>query len=435
VATRKITFAGNVEKRRRLRRLRILAIALLTLAIFGMLVSAHFGGRGFWEWSLAFCEAAAVGALADWFAVAALFRRPLGLPIPHTDVLARRKTEIGEGLADFVSGNFLQPVQLAAKLREQDFVRRFAQSMAQQDEAGRVAGLVRRYALDLIDALSGSQLETAIGMLLRTALERLDASRLTGNWLDLLTRDNRHHEALNEFLRWLADLLGEVDVQDRIFRSIADGIENQSDWWRTLNKVGLADLISGEITKSLPMMVENLQESLRDPTHSNRAAFDDWLNGAIKRLKNDPQTQDWLNERIRSFTDSPGFRAWLVEVGRDARGWLHDDLAREDSMLAYWLATGLRNFAQRLQSDSALREEMESRLEALAISLAPGVDDFIHKHIRQTVDKWRERDLIAALELEVGPDLQYIRFNGTLVGGLIGLMLHALVVFVLPLLA
>ena len=96
-------------KQRRLRRLRVIALALLALAVVGMLISAYFGGGGFWAWSLAFFEAAAVGALADWFAVTALFRRPLGLPIPHTDVLARRKREIGDGLADFVSEHFLQP--------------------------------------------------------------------------------------------------------------------------------------------------------------------------------------------------------------------------------------------------------------------------------------------------------------------------------------
>lgn len=428
-----LTGNGDGAKRRRLRRLRMMALALLVLALSGLLLSARFGGTGIWGWTLAFCEAAVVGALADWFAVAALFRRPLGLPIPHTDVLARRKAEVGEGLADFISEHFLQPAQFAAKLREQDLVRRFAVRMAQEDEAKHVAGVMRRYALDLFDALSGPQLESAIAALLGTALERLDVSRLTGNWLDLLTRNNRHHDALNEFLRWLADLLAETSVQDRIFRTISEGIEKQSPWWQALNKVGLADLVSGEITKSLPAMVESLQASLRDPEHSNRAAFDKWLSNTVKRLQNDQATQEWLNQRIRTFTGTPEFREWLSGIGHDARGWLRADLVREDSILTGWVAGGLRSFAQRIQSDAALCDEMESRIEGLAIVLAPGVDTFIHKHIRQTVEQWRARDLIAALELEVGPDLQFVRFNGTLVGGLIGLLLHALVIFALPL--
>lgn len=422
------------DKRRRLRRLRIMALILLVLAVAGMLLSAYFGGGGFWAWSMAFCEAAAVGALADWFAVAALFRRPLGLPIPHTDVLARRKREIGDGLADFVSEHFLQPAQLAPKLREQDFVRRFAAHLAQPDEARRVAAQARRHILGLFDALSGSQLESVIAEVLRAALERFDVSRVTGNWLELLTRNDRHHEALDGFLQWLADVLGEADIQERIFRSVVDGIEHQSGWWRALNKVGVADLVSGEITKSLPAMIASLQASLRDPAHPNRAAFDGWLSNAAARLQHDPQTQAWLDERIRRFTDAPEFRDYLAGVGHDVRGWLRADLAREDSVLARWLARGLSGFARRLQTDPALCAELENRIERLAVVLAPAADEFIHKHIRQTVQNWDERELIAALELEVGPDLQYIRFNGTLVGGLIGLLLHALVVFALPLL-
>ncbi|APZ44691.1 hypothetical protein BW247_11695 [Acidihalobacter ferrooxydans] len=420
------------NKRRRLRRLRIGALLLLGLAVAGMLVSAAFGGTGAWAWSMAFCEAAAVGALADWFAVTALFRRPLGLPIPHTDVLARRKAQIGDGLAGFVSDHFLRPELLAAKLREQDFVRRFAARMSQPEDARRVAGRVRGYALELFDTVVGSQLEALIAGVLRRALERLDVSRLSGNWLDLLTRDDRHHAALDEFLLWLADLLGDEAVQDRIFRSIVVGIENKSGWWKALNTVGLADLVSGEITRSLPAMIASLQDSLRDPAHPNRAAFDAWLSDAIERLQHDPLTQAWLNERVRGFTDSAEFRTYLTGVGRDARDWLRADLAREDSVLAGWLATGLTGFAVRLQADAALREELEGQIERLAVALAPAVDGFIHRHIRQTVRKWDERDLIAELELEIGSDLQYIRFNGTLVGGLIGLLLHALVVFVPP---
>lgn len=426
--------SGLEAERGRLRRLRLVALALLLLAIAGMLISAHFGGSGPWGWSLAFCEAAAVGALADWFAVTALFRRPLGLPIPHTDVLAKRKQEIGNGLADFVSEHFLQPTQLALKLREQAFVLRFADHLVQPSAARRVADHARSYALGFYDALSGTKLESMIAEMLRTGLERLDFGRMTGNWLDLLTRDGRHHEVLDEFLQWLAEWLDDEDIKDRIFRNIVAGIENKSGWWRALNKVGLADLISGEITDSLPAMIESLQDSLRDPAHPNREAFDEWLTGAIDRLQKDPETQAWLNERIRTFTAAPEFHDYLGGIGRDVRGWLRADLEREDSMLAAWLANGLSGLARRLQTDRELREDLDGLIERLAIVLAPSVDDFIHKHIRETVRNWNERDLISTLELKLGPDLQFIRFNGTLAGGLIGLFLHALLVFTLPLL-
>lgn len=418
------------RKKSRLRRLRLTALGLLAAAVTGMLVSAAFGGIGGWAWSMAFCEAAAVGALADWFAVSALFRRPLGLPIPHTDVLARRKHEIGAGLADFVSENFLQPEQLAAKLREQALVRRFALHLSRAENARTVADRTRHYALSLFDALSGSHLEALTAQWLMNALKRVDVARLSGNWLELLTRNGRHHQALDEFLAWLADLLAETKVQERIFESVVEGIENQSGWWRVLNAVGLADLISGEITKSLPQMIETLQESLRNPDHPNRKAFDEWLSHMVERLQQDPQTRAWLNERVQGFMAGEEFQTYLAGVGRDVRAWLRADLASSDSLLAHWLAEMLQAFADRLRHDSALREEMEDQIMRLAIAIAPGVDVFIHRHILQTVENWNERELIAKLELEVGPDLQYIRFNGTLVGGLIGLMLHALVVLV-----
>lgn len=432
------SISGNVDndapKRRRLRRLRLTALGLLLLAVAGLLLSAAFGGVGAWGWSLAFFEAAAVGALADWFAVAALFRHPLGLRIPHTDVLARRKDEIGAGLADFVSEHFLQPEQLAAKLREQAFLSRFAARLAQPEEARRFAGGVRRQALALYDALSGSQLEKLIAELLTRALARLDLSRLSGNWLALLTRNDRHHDLLDEFLRWLADLLGEPAVQDRIYRNVVEGIENKSGWWRALNKARIVDALSGQITEALPQMIENLQESLRDPEHPYRKDFDNWLAVAIYRLQNDPQTQAWLNERVSAFLAGEEFRAWAAVVGQDARRWLRADLEREDSMLASWLAAGLAAVARRIHEDTALRDELERQTQALAVALAPAVDTFLHKHIRQTVSAWDERELVARVELEVGADLQYIRFNGTLIGGCVGLLLHALVVFAVPLL-
>lgn len=419
-------------ERRRLRLLRTMASALLIITIAGILISAYFGDTGGWAWFMAFCKAAAIGALADWFAVTAMFRRPLGLPIPHSDVLARRKQDIGNGLAEFISRHFLQPDQLAQKLHEQAFITRFTEKMEMPGAANHMAHRICFYASTLFDVLNGSQLEAFIAEMFNSALDRIDTGKLAGNWLDLLTYKERHYEVFDEFLNWLADLLGEEAVKGLIFRNILSSIENKSRWWRALNRIGIADLVSREITKNLPAMIKQLQDDLRDPTHPNRLAFDQWLNNAVDRLKNDVETQIWLQKRLHAFTSSREFRSYLNMVGHDVRGWLNADLRCEDSLLARWIESGIKIITRRIQVDSSLHEELESQIGRLAITLAPAVDNFIHQHIQQTIYHWNERELIATLELAVGPDLQYIRFNGTLVGGLIGLLLHALVVFGLP---
>ncbi|WP_455380127.1 DUF445 family protein, partial [Acidihalobacter prosperus] len=156
---------SNPEKRR-LRYLRTMAFALLIIAVAGILISAYFGNAGGWAWLMAFCKAAAIGALADWFAVTAMFRRPLGLPIPHTDVLAKRKQDIGNGLAEFISTHFLQPDQLIQKLHDQAFIARFIENMEKPGEAHRIAQQIRFYASALFTALNGSQLEAFIAEVL-----------------------------------------------------------------------------------------------------------------------------------------------------------------------------------------------------------------------------------------------------------------------------
>ena len=414
--------------------MRGIALALLAAAITGLVVSEYFGGEGGWGWLKAFCEAAAVGALADWFAVVALFRHPLGLPIPHTAILPAKKDEIGDHLAAFVQSRFLEPGAITAKLAEFNPAGRLAEWLSDERRTGALVGQGQHLGLGLLEQMDASRLESLMTEAAQITLRQIDMSRMGGQWLGLLTRGRRHQHLLDLLLGWLAERLDDEAIKDKIFQIIVAAIEKESKWARVANRVGLVDLLSGIATDRLPLIIGRLQEIMRDPQHHYRQALETQLQVYVERLQNNPETRAWINERIIRFIESPEFRSFIGAVSQDTKIWLRIDLEQEDSQLGRWALRAIHGFAQRLEQDISLRDEINTLVLTLVRGLAPAMGAFLTTHIAHTVHAWDERRLVEELELSIGCDLQYIRFNGTLVGGIVGLLLHVLVVFGVPLL-
>ncbi len=410
-----------------LRRMKRWALALLLLMLAGFVLSHVMGGQGGWAWLRAFCEAATVGALADWFAVVALFRRPLGLPIPHTAIIPNSKDRIGDNLAAFVRDHFLDPDSLLERLRVFNPAGRLARWLAQPAQARALAQETRQLAVQAIDLLDEQAVRGAIRQFLDDAMQRWDAARTAGDVLALLTRDGRHQDLLNAALERLAGYLGQEDVKARASALLLRFA--RKEWPRiiaTVDLVASVDNMAGNLADRLARaLIDELREVLGQPDHPVRRDYEAWVMAYIERLRADPEVGETVQALKARWLADPQVQRYVQQLWQDVQGLLRRDLEREDSVLARHLETALGSLAQRLRRDERLRAALNAHILGAARRLSGRLRHGVTAHISRTVKQWDERHLVQELELAVGRDLQYVRFNGTLVGGLIGLTLHA----------
>jgi uncharacterized membrane-anchored protein YjiN (DUF445 family) len=274
-----------------LRRMQAIAMALLLAAVVGLMVSEFMGAQGIWAWGKAFCEAAAVGAIADWFAVVALFRRPLGLPIPHTAIIPQNKARIAESLAVFVRDHFLDSKALLEKMTAVDPAGRLAQWLTEPERVQGWVEATRQWGLHALDWLDDKRLQQAFKDLAVDALQRWDAAQTSGQLLAVLTRDGRHQELLDATLDKVADYLGQDDVRKRVSERMVK--HARMEWPAMIGVVNaikpidaIADSLADKLAQAL---MTELREVLRQPDHPVRLAYGEKDEDYITRLLNDPE--------------------------------------------------------------------------------------------------------------------------------------------------
>jgi uncharacterized membrane-anchored protein YjiN (DUF445 family) len=425
------TLASDV-RRTQLRRMKIAALALLVAMVCGFITSHVMGGQGAWAWVRAFCEAATVGALADWFAVVALFRRPMGLPIPHTAIIPSNKDRIGDNLAVFVRDHFLDPDTLMEKLRVFDPAARLSRWLVRPKQAHALSDGARRVALQTLDMLDEQAVRGVIQEFVVKNLRRWDAAGTVGEILGLLTRDGRHQELLDAAMERLGGYLGEDDVKERASTLLVKFA--RKEWPRIIAAVdviksvdGIADNLADRLALAL---VQEVRDVLSEPDHPVRRDYEAWVLNYIERLKSDPALSAQVEDLKQRAIDHPKVQEYVQGLWDDIHAALRRDLSDEDSALARHLESALLALGRKLGEDPSLRDAINNHVLGSARRLTGRLRIGVTEHISRTVKNWDERHLVDELELSVGRDLQYIRFNGTLVGGLIGVALHALVLLV-----
>ncbi|MDM0055784.1 DUF445 domain-containing protein [Variovorax fucosicus] len=372
-----------------------------------------------WGYLAAFAEAAMVGAIADWFAVVALFRHPLGLPIPHTAIIPSNKDRIGAKLAGFICNNFLSTEQVLAKLREFDTAGRLADWLARPASAERMGGwgvMAARYGLSAFD---DARVRDFLGRIASAGLAQVDISRVAGQALDALTAGGRHQALLDEALAQVAELLEGETAQAQITEAIAREI-------RTLRYVGLDQVAARMATKKIVAAVANsVAELAAEPGHPLRARFDGFTADFIARLQLDPAFQQRGEEIRAELMAHPALGDYLHGLWGELLAWLHDDLARPDSSIAQRIAKLAGALGTRLQADAEIRHWINEQIEAAAPLAIERYREDIRVYIVERVGQWNADEMTDELERHIGRDLQFIRINGTLVGGLVGLAIHA----------
>lgn len=401
-------------------RMKAIALALLLAAAALYILSRVMDEvHPAWSYVGAFAEAAVIGAMADWFAVVALFRRPLGLPIPHTAIVPSNKSRIGRNLAGFIVGNFLATDQVLEKLRRFGAGARLAGWLADPLRAAQLSRHLASAAGYAIGILDDERVRGFIRSALVARLAQADVSGIAGRLLDLLTADRRHQALLDEALRQLSQLLEDEAVQEKIAALIADDL-------KLLRYVGLSQIAARLATERLIAGFGRLVGEVgADETHPLRLRFDDFVQDFVERLKTDPALRERVGRLQQELLAHPQLHDYLQGLWEEARNWLRRDLASDDSRIRSRLADAALALGTRLQADLPMQQWIDAQLLEAAPRWIERYREDIRAYIVARVDEWDTAELTDELERNIGRDLQFVRINGTLVGGLIGLSIHA----------
>jgi uncharacterized membrane-anchored protein YjiN (DUF445 family) len=412
--------------------MRRFATGLLIAMAALFLVSRHFAGPhpgwgwAGWKWLRAFSEAAMVGGLADWFAVTALFRHPLGLPIPHTAIIPANKDRIADNMAGFLRTHFLTPQVVSRRLRGMNLAAVVGAFLCdpRRGDGGRgggprlqqgVAGLLG----DMLQSLDAEQLGSMVKSAARGQLEKLDIATLLGQLLTAAIADRRHLPLIESILRWAGLTLEEnEDLLRQMIHERAGGL---------MRWTGLDERLAGAILDGLYRL---LAECLVNPQHPLRVKLEARLEALAHDLLQDPALRAKVSQARSELLANPAMAAWLDGLGQRARAALLRAARDPDHALTGPFGIGLASFGRTLQNDPGLQRLVNRFARRTLAGIAGRHGSAIVTLVSDTVKRWDVHTVTDRIESAVGRDLQFIRLNGTLVGGVVGLALHAIDVLV-----
>ena len=360
-------------------------------------------------------EASMVGGVADWFAVTALFRRPLGLPIPHTALIVERKDQFAVTLGQFVQENFLNADVLAERIRSARLVSRLAAWLADQANAARFAGHAADLVVTVAEALRDEDVQRVLTAELTRAIDAVEVAPLAGRALRVIIAGGHHAELFNAILSGADHYLAEH------YEELREVFEAESPRW-------VPDAVYRRVFDRLyARLRQRLVAMAADPDDDARRQFEEWIAGLPDRLETSPELRERGERLKRDVLASAGVRDWSSSLWQKAKETLRTQAADPDSELRRRLADVLVAAGQRLASDSRLADGLERMVESGARALAGQFHDELADLVTGTIERWDAAETSSQLELLLGRDLQYIRINGTVVGAGVGLALHAIV--------
>jgi uncharacterized membrane-anchored protein YjiN (DUF445 family) len=363
-----------------------------------------------------FAEAAMVGGLADWFAVTALFRHPLGVPIPHTAIIPRNKDRIGDALANFLKENFLIAAVVARRMQRLDVAGatgRFLQTPA--GEGTRIRAGASRLIADIFESLDDERLGGIVKGAISNRLRKMEVSPLLGHALASAINEDRHVPMLEAGIRWTARAL---DANEPLIREM---VHKKANW--VLKLAGLDTKLADAIIDGLRKLTVEMST---DPAHPVRIKIEE----ALAQLANDLQTRPETRERVEAIKDqlldNKSVGLWLDTLWQKGREAIIKAARNPDAVMAGKLGEVLKSMGGTLEKDARIRGAINQFSRRAVVGMAASYGGSIVKLVSETIRSWDAQTVTNRLEAAVGRDLQYIRINGTLVGGLVGLILHVI---------
>lgn len=406
---------ADQERRRSLRVMKGVALgALVFMAVLFVVAFVTQERIPAMAYVRAAAEGGMVGALADWFAVTALFRHPLGIPIPHTAIIPKRKDEIGRSLGEFIETNFLEGSVVRAKLESTKIAATVGEWLRDPEHAELLSREASAMATGILNALSDDEVQDLISDLAREHLLSPEWAPTIGGWMERVVEAGAHH--------------GAVDL----------GVDSLATWLHA-NRESFSGLVSRRLPSWVPSVAMRLVDDTvyheavkfvdavqRDPEHPARHAVDKYLTRLAGNLQHDPATIGRLEDAKSAVFDSPRVRELAAEAWNTAKSGLLKSLADPESALRRRVTAALVEVGDRLVVDPALQARVDARVADAAVFLVDRYRHDIASIITDTVEKWDPAETTEKIELMVGRDLQYIRLNGTIVGALAGLVIFAI---------
>ena len=404
--------AADVVRRRRLREMRTVAVALLVFA--AAVYVATLRRHGVWGFVNAGAEASMVGAMADWFAVTALFKHPLGLPIPHTALIPKRKDDLGKGLEQFVGENFLQESIIRERVLGVRIAERVADWLAVPANAQRVVREVSEVARVGLGKVRADHIEALVNEALTPRFREEPIAPLLGGLLDEALRDDLHHGLVDLMLAEMHDWL--VANPDTVHEVLGE----RAPWWAPES---VNTHVIGRLHQE---MVRWLAEIRDDPGHRARRALDSMLRRLATDLQANPDTQERAERLKLRMLDHPAVINTAIALWNALRKALLSSLGDEDGAVRRRLMIEVEALSARLRRDAELRQRVDRTCADAAVFAVERYGAELTAVITHTIEQWDGKEAARRIELHVGRDLQFIRINGTIVGGLVGVIIHAI---------
>jgi uncharacterized membrane-anchored protein YjiN (DUF445 family) len=409
---------GDAARAAELRRVKALATLVLagTLALFAT-AKALLHLHPVFGFVAAFAEAATIGGLADWYAVVALFRRPLGLPIPHTAIIQRNQHRIADKLGEFIEVHFLEPTPIEAKLRQIDFGSFIADWLRDRKRSADLARFTLRLLPEAVSATETSGLMTFITRRITTQLQSIDLAPLVAGTLRAFVQERRHQGLLDDILRVVHQTLTQPETLATIRAKIRGELPTLLKLYRT------DKFLVNRIVASATAFFEEVRN---DPQHPFRGEFDRMILSFVDRLGSDQNFSARIDGFKRDLLARPELGDLARNLWSNMQSFIERSASGESQILQHHLTRMFMEAGEALAGDSELRGEINQGLVAVLRSFIADQKSGVSSFISDQVKAWDMGQLISLIEINIGKDLQYIRFNGSLIGGLAGLALYTI---------
>jgi uncharacterized membrane-anchored protein YjiN (DUF445 family) len=414
-----------------LQRMRRIAGGALLAVFAGMVVFRLLeGSHPAFGYLRAFCEAATVGALADWFAVVALFRHPFGIPTPHTAILPNNKDRVADSLAEFVVSSFLTKEQLGPRIKELNYAEYLSRWLREN-----IDFLVSRatdYAPQIIAGISDEEIARLLAERSRKLVGSVSLGPLLGGGLNALAHTGRSRQIFLSVLESTEDLI--LSNRDLIEANIREEIPLPIDFLRNLPGLNrlepvldqLKDALASVVAKRTIEKVQNvLSEAQRDPDHPLQTAFAQKLTALIEDLKSSPQMASRIREYQDTMVAGPAIDDFSLQAWREVKTFLLQDCASEDSTMRVKLREAVKILATHLAENEKTQKDINDFIGAHVLASILSARPMVRDLVVTIIQGWDGDKIIQRLETTVGRDLQFIRLNGTIIGGLVGLLIHS----------